>query len=462
VEPEYLTFNGVNGETGEYQRAPIRLDRLAARRRRRRWRWVVAGVDARNLAEAGWGVIFDPGVPSDVRDALRGLLEYRRDQSAGGDGARYKELRYEPGETAAAFLARHGLRFGPADPEKVPYYLLIVGGPEEIPYEFQYQLDVQYAVGRLWFDTPEEYAAYARSVIAAEMRPAPASRPVVFFAPRHPDDGMTRLSAEQLVRPLAEKLSGKVNGWTVEALLGEEAGKERLGRLLGGNETPALLFTAGHGVCFLEDDERQRELQGALLCQEWPGPRAREISEEHYFSACDVPAGARLQGLVSFHFACYSAGTPRWDSFAHLETGKAKSIAPHAFIARLPQRLLGHPGGGALAVIGHVDQAWPCSFLWEDTGAQIQTFASTLTNLMSGHPVGAAMEYFGQRYAEIATELTARLQPVGGGRRDGLDLLKLWLANNDARSYVILGDPAVRLPSPPDRRSSTQSDNPSR
>lgn len=474
-----LVFNGVDAGTGQYLLSPMpasvvaqiargeKLDpRHLAELKQRHWNssrttlGVGPGIDATKLEQAGWGAIFPSGSSPAVREALQPLLALRRSQA----GPRYREdLVYQPNDGKEEFLGRLGVAYGPVMPGQVPYYLLIVGDPESIPFRFQYLLDVQYAVGRIWFETPEEYANYARSVVAAETKLLGLPRKVVFFAPRNEGDEATRLSATDLATPLASGLLGQLKpgspAWEAQSLIGAAATKQALTRVLGGEETPAVLFSASHGVGFPNGHPRQGAHQGALLCQDWPGPAwNRPIPADHYFSRDDVASSANPFGLIAFFFACYGAGTPRDDDFPHQASlDRPREIAPRPFLAGLPRRLLSHSKGGALAVVGHVDRAWGYSFTWPGAGRQIQTFEAMLTRLLDGHPIGHALEYFNERYAELSTSLSSKLEELKFGRRSDDTLMAgLWTANNDARSYVVIGDPAVRVAvhvdSPPEWR----------
>lgn len=464
---EFLFFNGINGESGDYDLPPMTGEELSdfiqgvsppENLNELRFRFeqstqkhlgVKEGVDVKSLAEAGWGVIFASDTDPAVKEALSELIHHRENQAGehfrlyeGPDGHR-------PEETKTKFLARHGAGPGPADPEKVPYYVLLVGSPERIPYRFQSQLDVQYAVGRIHFNSLDEYANYARSVVEAETKPLKLPRQVSLFGVANPNDRATEMSANNLIDPIRENLEAEMADWTTSAFTREEATKEQLNHLLGGDQTPALLFSASHGMSFPKGSARQLPHQGAILCQDWPGPQDwhQEIPQDFYFAGDDLAGDAKLLGLVAFFFACYGAGTPLLDEFAKQAFKNRTAIADQAFLAQLPARMLSHPKGGALAVIGHVERAWGYSFMWPKAGEQTEVFTSTVRRLLKGYPVGAAVEFFNERYAELSTVLSDELEEIEFGRlADPYALSGLWTANNDARGYAVVGDPAVRIP----------------
>lgn len=167
---------------------------------------VVGDVDPASLAEAGWGIVFHANASQEIKTALLPLIEHRHQQA----GTRFRVFEnadgYRTGESCSDWLARHKVSLMPVDPVKgVPYYLLLAGGPEEIPFEFQYLLDIYWAVGRLHFDEPADYRRYAESVVDYEKAVAlPHTRSVAIFATSHEFDKATELFARQVALPLSK------------------------------------------------------------------------------------------------------------------------------------------------------------------------------------------------------------------------------------------------------------------
>jgi hypothetical protein len=411
-------------------------------------------VTPEKVEQAGWGIVFHHQEDQKVKDALQPLIDHRKQQI--NKDAIVKVLEYRTGDDRATWLARHGVGAGSIIPEKVPYYLLFVGGPEKIPFSFCHQIDVEYALGILHFDSPEEYSRYAQSVINYETEAkVPNAKEMTYFATRHNFDRATQMSADLLVKPLADGAPGssspegiaKRMGFRSRKYWGDDAKKSNLGEVLkppANTLPPALLFTASHGMGYPKGHADQLAGQGALLCQDWPA--YGNISPAHYFSADDLPNDAKVQGLIAFFFACYGAGTPTRDRFLHNPGTAPPDIAAKPFLASLPKKLLAHPNGGALACIGHVERAWGYSIVTPNAGAQLLPFENAIGRILLGQPIGHAMKDFNERYAALSTSLASLLEEKSfGSPVSSFELTSAWIGRNDAEGYVIIGDPAIKM-----------------
>jgi hypothetical protein len=230
----------------------------------------------------------------------------------------------------------------------------------------------------------------------------------------------------------------------MQPLLADDATKGNLGDLLRGKSqggVPALLFTGSHGVGFAAGDAKQRAGQGAILCQDWEGG---PIRPEHYFAASDIPDEAKLGGMIHFFFACYGGGCPQFDTYSRLPDGSPKQIMNRPIVARLPQTMLTR---GAQAVMAHIDRTWSYSFQAARSAPQVQEFRDVMVRVLKGERIGQCADQFNLRWAVLSAELAdaRRMREIMPGEVSDAALANRWVARDDARNYLILGDPAVRL-----------------
>ena len=342
------------------------------------------GVVSGDLSSAGWGVVFPTGIDREVQEALKPLLERRRFQA----GDLYQEFRLLPGEGATNFRSRLRSGLGRVDPRTIPWYLLVVGDPKDIPFDFEFDMGFPHAVGRLALESPEDLAAYARRLVDLESEPKDARGRVprcAVFAPTHPDDPPTEACVEHLASPLAEQL---VHRSALQSVLGESASREKFLELA--QSELDLLVVAGHAIRFPADHRAQRRRQGAIICSDWPGRErwSGGIPPEHTVAAEDLPPGVLDKSIVVL-FGCYSAGTPRLDRFDSLDPEEARELTSEPFASAVGTRLLGREGG-AVAVVGHVGRAFEASFFWRGS-RQIVAFEDAVAALLDGREAGEGL-----------------------------------------------------------------------
>jgi hypothetical protein len=427
-------------------------------------------VDPNDLPAQRWGVIAPKGsVGGRLLEAVAPLIRLRE----GEQGAKPKEYRVEAdmdAETSIRFREDEYRAENVPNHER-PRYLLILGDLDQVSLELQHALANTAFVGRLAFTDatgdPDHgaYNAYAEKVVDLTERPSPEQRPDAYFFTARDGTAATNLAATRLVGPcLTRAKEHQRSGNFPAASIGEieAASLDDLLRAAAGSR-PSVLFTASHGLGAprggWKNIDQQRALQGALALGGSNVLRAEEIVKKPF-----------LPGGMWFCLACFGAGTPAESVYYPWLMDLAKEGAYEGrldavltslpkggqlpFVAALPQAALANREG-PLAVIGHADLAWSYAYsrgksLSEGSSQKIFSVIETLVN---GSRAGVALDTLMDFYRETIDALRTsydrekkaetRNQPNPTDRKDRAHL---WMLSNDLRGYMLLGDPAARLP----------------
>ena len=475
-EKPLLWFNGVDGRSGGYlmppapprqladlacgatvDRARVReLQAWVARGEGKARRGLKEGLDPGKLDEAGLGrrlpalggrsavargARSPPRPPAGAgREAARALLPRvrgRRRLPRGREQGRRSSPATAPGP-------------GPADPERVPYYLLLVGDPEAIP--FSLPVPARRPVRRRppLLRRPRGVPALRRERRRGRdrrHRAAPAGLLLRARQPGRPGD------------PLERRPPGR-SRWRQglqrdAARLGGRDGARRRGdprpaaaacstRRRRSSSPPATAWASPPAI--------PRSASGRAPWSARTGPARARGSQSIRPSTTSRPrtsaTDARRARPVAFCFACFGAGTPRWDDFTRHEPRRAPGARARG-LPRPPAAAAARPPAGAGRWRSSATSSGPGATrsCGRGAGPQLGAFESALRRLLAGQPVGWAMEYLQPAVRR------ARLRPGGGGGGPGVRqgaatstlLADLWTATHDARNYTIVGDPAVRV-----------------
>ncbi len=406
-------------------------------------------VDPTNWASAsvGYGVLLldDDSVPEAVRAVGGDAPDPVRELVAARPGTVVLRWRKELG---LRFLRRYFADGSHQDPTiglstfgtakgSLPRYVVIIGGPDVIPWSVQYALETRHAVGRLPLDD-EALGNYLSALLVGFGDADLDARAPLMWTVSHNGDITAEMRAV-IADPLAAKLVDPQLERFEHLTDASATGTELLARLTV--MRPALVVTSSHGLAAGDADA----LRAGLGLPVDVGNVALELG---------ALVDAMPSGAVWYAQACCSAGGDAQTNYAGLLApgdvlDAVEAVATlGATVAPAAVELLGRPKP-VRAVVGHVEPTFDWTLRVAETGQGLggHLVEALSTNLFRGQPIGYAFEAYRSGVGELHSQwagLYDQLAKGSTGVRE--ELTRLRLTAVDRQSLVLLGDPTATLP----------------
>ena len=427
--------------------------------------------DPNDLSLQRWSVIAPEGPAGDALLALVEPLIRKREEDQGAPIVPYRVPAGMDAEAAIRW-SKHVYHDESVALEDLPRYLLMLGDVDEVSLSLQQVMASEALIGRLVSPSAAGYAAYVEKLLRWEGAPSKEAEARALFFTAQDGTAATTIGHKALVAPSVQRCrdTRKRGGFRAKEIeeIGYDGAEEARDALLDqiARPEPSMLFTMSHGLGAprrgWKSVDEQRAVQGAMSLGAGVRIAAEDIGDRPF-----------LPGGIWFFLACYGGGTPATSAYhpwlSRLRDaggfgGRVDGVlaglpkpGDRPFIAALPQAALANPEG-PLAVMAHIDLAWTYSF--QDMGPDGKDRASRFEGIWSslvkgarsGNSYNELLRYLGHANYELTTmynqEARAETQkmPLAPDQARAKQRANLWMLREDLAGYVLLGDPAARLP----------------
>jgi hypothetical protein len=330
-------------------------------------------------------------------------------------------------------LSSYGIAKG-----ELPQYVVIIGGPDVIPWSAQYAFETRHSVGRLPLKD-DALGNYIDAMLTGWPTANIDLRAPLMWTVSHPGDITAQMRAV-IANPLEKKLTDPKLTRFSHLVDADATATALLSKLA--DSRPALLVTSSHGLAEGESDVLRESL-------------GLPVDIDHSPVDLDSLESVIPGGAIWYAQACCSAGGDATSNYTGLLNPGTNAFATVQAVAALgatvapaASRLLGR-ANPVRAVLGHVEPTFDWTLRVAETGQGLgrQIVSALSTNLFNGQPIGYAFCDYRAGVGELHTQWATLYDELSEGITEVSETLtRLRLSAIDRQSLVLLGDPTVTLP----------------